>query len=89
MVSINVLSLVIVGGMGSLPGVVVGAFVLKGIPELLRDLESYRLLAFGALLVMMMIMRPEGLWPKDRPAVEALYHEKHPPAPIPEQEVQS
>ncbi len=48
MVSINVLCLVIVGGMGSLPGVILGAFVLKGIPELLRDLTDYRLLVFGA-----------------------------------------
>ena len=66
MVSINVLCIVIVGGMGSLPGVVVGAFVLKGLPELLRELEDYRLLVFGALLVVMMIVRPEGLWPAKR-----------------------
>jgi len=66
MVSVNVLCIVIVGGMGSLPGVVVGAFVLKGLPELLRELADYRLLAFGALLVLMMIIRPEGLWPAKR-----------------------
>lgn len=66
MVSINVLCIVIVGGMGSLPGVVLGAFVLKGLPELLRELEDYRLLVFGALLVVMMIVRPEGLWPAKR-----------------------
>jgi branched-chain amino acid transport system permease protein len=66
MVSINVLCIVIVGGMGSLPGVVIGAFVLKGLPELLRELEDYRLLAFGALLVVMMIVRPSGLWPTKR-----------------------
>ncbi len=63
MVSINALCIVIVGGMGSLPGIIVGAFVLKGIPELLRELEDYRLLVFGALLVVMMILRPSGLWP--------------------------
>ncbi len=89
MVSINVLCLVIVGGMGSIPGVVVGAFVLKGVPELLRDLESYRLLAFGALLVVMMVMRPEGLWPKGRPALEALYYQKHPKDSPPDGEVKS
>ncbi len=66
MVSVNVLCIVIVGGMGSLPGVVVGAFVLKGLPELLRELEDYRLLVFGALLVAMMIVRPSGLWPAKR-----------------------
>lgn len=73
MVSINVLCLVIVGGMGSIPGVILGSFVLKGIPELLRDLTDYRLMVFGALLVVMMIVRPKGLWPSGRPALEADY----------------
>jgi branched-chain amino acid transport system permease protein len=66
MISINVLAVVIVGGMGSIPGVIAGAFVLKGLPEILRDLESYRILAFGALLVVMMIYRPQGLIPSTR-----------------------
>jgi ABC-type branched-subunit amino acid transport system permease subunit len=66
MVSVNVLCIVIVGGMGSLPGVILGAFVLKGLPELLRELSDYRLLVFGALLVVMMIVRPNGLWPVER-----------------------
>ncbi len=70
MVSINVLCQVIVGGMGSIPGAVLGAFALKGLPEILRDLENYRLLAFGALLVIMMIVRPQGLWPIGRPILE-------------------
>jgi branched-chain amino acid transport system permease protein len=70
MVSINVLCLVVVGGMGSIPGVIVGAFVLKGLPEALRQLQDYRLLAFGALLVAMMIWRPEGLWPSKRRRLE-------------------
>lgn len=70
MVSINVLCIVIVGGMGSIPGMFLGAFVLKGLPELLREVEIYRLLVFGALLVVMMIIRPEGLWPLQRPRIE-------------------
>lgn len=70
MVSINVLCLLIVGGMGSVPGVIVGAFVLKGLPEILRELELFRLLVFGALLVIMMIWRPEGLWPAPRRKLE-------------------
>jgi branched-chain amino acid transport system permease protein len=69
-VSINVLSLVIVGGMNSIPGVILGAFVLKGLPEILRPLEDYRLLAFGALLVVMMILRPSGLWPSRQTRLE-------------------
>jgi branched-chain amino acid transport system permease protein len=66
MVSINVLAVVIVGGMGSIPGVIAGAFVLKGLPEILREMENYRVIIFGALLVMMMLIRPEGLFPSSR-----------------------
>lgn len=64
LVSINVLSVIIVGGMGSLPGVVVGALALVGLPELLREFREYRLLVYGAVLVVMMLYRPEGLWPE-------------------------
>lgn len=63
LISINVLAIVIVGGIGSLPGVVLGAFVLVGLPELLREFEEYRLLMYGILLITMMLVRPEGLWP--------------------------
>ena len=70
MVSINILSVVIVGGMNSIPGIIFGAFTLKGLPEILREIENYRLLVFGALLVFMMQVRPEGLWPLPRPSLE-------------------
>ncbi|MFN2272544.1 MAG: ABC transporter permease subunit [Anaerolineae bacterium] len=70
LVSVNVLSLVIIGGMNSLPGVILGSLVLKGLPEILRELDDYRMLAFGALLIVMMILRPEGLWPSKRRAME-------------------
>lgn len=63
LVSINVLSLIIVGGIGSIPGVVVGAIALIGLPELLREFSEFRLLIYGALLIIMMLVRPEGLWP--------------------------
>lgn len=63
LISINVLSLIIVGGMGSLPGVFVGALVLVGLPELLREFAEYRLLMYGALLIAMMVLKPEGFWP--------------------------
>jgi branched-chain amino acid transport system permease protein len=65
MVSINVLCLIIVGGIGSLPGVVVGALFLVGLPELLREFAEYRMLIYGALLIVMMVARPEGLWPSE------------------------
>ncbi|MGC9335337.1 MAG: branched-chain amino acid ABC transporter permease, partial [Anaerolineae bacterium] len=79
MVSINVLCLVIIGGMGSIPGVVLGAVVLKGGPELLRALDEYRMLFFGALLVIMMIVRPEGIWPPQRKRMERLEGVEVPP----------
>ncbi|OGP62680.1 MAG: hypothetical protein A2V65_00040 [Deltaproteobacteria bacterium RBG_13_49_15] len=64
MISINILCLIIVGGMGSIPGVIVGAVALVGLPELLREFAEYRLLVYGAALVAMMLLRPEGLWPE-------------------------
>lgn len=63
LISINVLSLIIVGGMGSIPGVVVGAFALIGLPELLREFAEFRLLFYGIALIIMMLVRPEGLIP--------------------------
>ena len=70
LVSINVLSLIIIGGMGSIPGVFVGALVLIGSPELLREFADFRYLVYGALLVVMMLTRPEGLWPEERRKLE-------------------
>jgi branched-chain amino acid transport system permease protein len=63
LVSINVLSMIIIGGLGSIPGVIVGALVLVGLPEILRELDDYRLLVFGMLLVTTMLLKPEGLIP--------------------------
>lgn len=62
-VSINVVALIIVGGMGSIPGVVVGAIALIGLPELLREVSEFRFLLYGAALVAVMLAKPEGLWP--------------------------
>ena len=62
-ISINVLSLIIVGGIASNPGIVVGAIVLIGMPELLREFSDFRFLLYGILLIMMMINRPQGLIP--------------------------
>jgi branched-chain amino acid transport system permease protein len=64
LISINVLSLIILGGMGSIPGVFVGGLLLVGLPELLREFSEFRLLIYGALLVVMMQVRPEGFWPE-------------------------
>jgi branched-chain amino acid transport system permease protein len=62
-VSINALALIILGGVGSIPGVIVGAVVLVGLPELLREFSEYRLLLYGIVLVAMMLLRPEGFLP--------------------------
>ena len=70
MVSINVICLVIVGGIGNIPGVFLGAFALKGLPEILRETENFRLLIFGVLLIVMMRLRPEGFLPAQRPELE-------------------
>ncbi len=72
--SINALSLIIVGGMGSIPGVVVGALILVGLPELLREFQEYRLLMYGILLVVMMLVRPEGFLPEARRKQELRAH---------------
>ena len=58
-----ILSMVVLGGMGSISGVVVAALVLTLAPEYLRALSGYRMLVFGALMVLMMIFRPQGLIP--------------------------
>ncbi|CAN5220786.1 hypothetical protein BH23CHL9_BH23CHL9_09570 [soil metagenome] len=63
LVSINALALIILGGMGNIAGVVVGALVLVGLPELLREFSDFRLLIYGVVLVAMMLLRPEGLLP--------------------------
>jgi branched-chain amino acid transport system permease protein len=59
--SILVLSMVILGGMGSIAGSVVGAVTLTAAPELFRRFHDYQDLAYGALLVALLIWRPQGL----------------------------
>jgi branched-chain amino acid transport system permease protein len=64
-VSINALSLIIVGGLGSIPGVIVGSLILVGLPELLREFTEYRFLMYGILLIVMMLFKPEGFLPEE------------------------
>ena len=61
MESAIVLSIVVLGGMGSIVGVIVAALVLILMPEYLRAFSDYRMLVFGAVMVLMMIFRPQGL----------------------------
>jgi len=72
-VSINVVALIIVGGMGSIPGVIVGAITLIGLPELLREVSEFRFLLYGTTLIIMMLAKPEGLWPSQS-AKRELHH---------------
>ena len=56
-----ILSIVVLGGMGSIIGVILGALILILTPEYLRGLAEYRMFAFGVILVLMMVFRPQGL----------------------------
>ncbi len=68
-----ILSIVVLGGMGSILGVVLGAFIIILLPEELRAFSQYRMLIFGASLVLMMVFRPQGLIANVRRSYE--YHE--------------
>jgi len=61
MESVLILCMVIVGGLGSIAGVIAGALILVFLPEVLREVQLYRMLALGAGLVVLMIFRPQGL----------------------------
>ncbi len=61
--SVILFTIVILGGSGSIPGVILGAFLLVGLPELFRGLAEYRMLVFGAAMILMMIFRNQGLLP--------------------------
>ena len=90
MESIIVLCMVVLGGMGHIPGVVLGALLLAGFPEMLRqvvtplqeflfgevvvDAEILRSLIYGLTMVLVMLYRPEGLWPHSK--VKAILREK-------------
>ena len=67
--SANILLAVILGGMGKIPGVIVGAAFFAIFPELFRDIPivgNMRMLFFGLLLIVVMITRPQGLWPEKK-----------------------
>jgi len=78
--SINILAMVVLGGMGSVPGVVLGALILTALPEVLREYAQYRFTIFGLGLTFMVLVRPQGLLPsRARDAAE-------PPPAAPEKE---
>ena len=62
--------IVLIGGMGSIPGVLIGAAAISLFPEIFRPFAMYRMLIFGVAMVVMMVFRPGGLWPRKRGAIE-------------------
>ena len=82
MESVFVVCIVVLGGMGSIPGVIAGALLIKGVPDLIQGLAvtgiiklpaeaisaitGYRFLVFGLLMVVMMAVRPQGMIPSSR-----------------------
>jgi len=77
MESCIVLCIVVLGGVGSTPGVIVAAVILSAVPEIFRDLQNYRMLAFGAAMAAMMVLKPEGLIPATRRKRELHVSEQH------------
>ncbi|MBU1041011.1 MAG: branched-chain amino acid ABC transporter permease [Proteobacteria bacterium] len=69
--SAMVLAMVVLGGMGSIPGVILGALALIALPEIFRGFELYRMFVFGGVMAMMMLFRPKGLWPAKRMGVRS------------------
>ena len=59
--SVTVLAMIVLGGLGSIRGAILGAFVLTLLPEMLRGFQMYRMLLFGIALILMMLFRPQGL----------------------------
>ena len=64
LVSVTIMTMVIVGGMDNILGVILGAFLLTVLPEKFRIFSDYRLLLYGTIVIAMLMVRPEGLFPK-------------------------
>lgn len=62
--------IVLIGGMGSIPGVLIGAAAISLFPEVFRPFAMYRMLIFGLVMILMMIFRPGGIWPRQRGALK-------------------
>lgn len=62
--------IVLIGGMGSIPGVLIGAGAISLFPEIFRPFAMYRMLIFGLAMIVVMIFRPGGIWPRKRGAIE-------------------
>ena len=76
-VSILIVTIIVIGGMGRIPGVVLGAIFIIGLPELFREFAEYRYLLYGIALILVMRWRPEGLMPS-RVGRQELHHDEPP-----------
>jgi branched-chain amino acid transport system permease protein len=83
--SIMILLAVVLGGIGSVTGVTIGAIIVIMLPEALRDVSDWRFLVFGIVMIVMMLFRPQGLWPakyETEAEPDAVYETESPPLPI-------
>jgi branched-chain amino acid transport system permease protein len=62
--------IVLIGGMGSIPGILIGAAFISLFPEIFRPFAMYRMLVFGTVMILMMMFRPGGVWPRKRGGTE-------------------
>ncbi len=69
-VSINILCVIILGGLGNQFGVILGAMALIALPDILRGFSDYRMIIYGLLLIIMMILQPQGFLPRKAPELE-------------------
>jgi len=79
--SVIMFCIVVLGGVGSVPGVLVGTAGMVVFPEIVREAKNWRDAWLGAAMILMMVLRPEGLWPSRRARLEI--HEEETPAPAP------
>ncbi|MBW2637726.1 MAG: branched-chain amino acid ABC transporter permease, partial [Deltaproteobacteria bacterium] len=64
--------IVLIGGMGSIPGILIGAAFISLFPEIFRPFAMYRMLIFGLVMILMMMFRPGGVWPRKRGGSESV-----------------
>jgi branched-chain amino acid transport system permease protein len=78
--SIEIVVMVILGGMGNTPGVILAAILLTLLPELLRAVDQYRMILYSVLLIVLMLVRPKGVFNFDYPGIAARLRRKFWPA---------
>ncbi|MBX7221795.1 MAG: branched-chain amino acid ABC transporter permease [Blastocatellia bacterium] len=74
--SVEVIIMIVLGGMGSITGAILGATVLTILPELLRDLQQYRMVIYSLLLIVIMIVRPQGILGRRELSLSGLFGKK-------------